>query len=162
MGAAGAGKTTVGRALAKRLGWRFVDADDLHSPANVAKMTRGIPLDDADRTPWLAQVHAVMTDAADRSEDLVVACSALRERYRSDLAEGVRPLRWVFLQAPRALLHERLSLRRGHFAGPELLDAQLAALEPPIDAMTIDAGQPVLTVVDAIWRWLRRTDDSSA
>jgi gluconokinase len=160
MGAAGAGKTTVGRALADRLQSRFVDADDLHPSSNVAKMARGESLDDADRAPWLAQIHELLLKAAETKGDLVLACSALREQYRLELARGVPGLRWVFLQAPRTLLHSRLSTRQRHFAGPALLDAQLAVLEPPRDAIVADASKPVATLVEEIARALTTAAES--
>src|SRR5687767_5743059 len=155
MGASGAGKTTVGRALAERLQWQFVDADDLHPPANIAKMASGIPLDDTDRSPWLARIHSLMAEAAGHGVDMVVACSALRARYRSELARDVPGIRWVFLHASRALLQQRLASRQGHFAGPALLDAQLATLEPPPEAIEVDANAPVVTLVSEICGALR-------
>ena len=155
MGVSGAGKSTVGRALAERLRWPFLDADDLHSPASVAKMAQGIALDDVDRQEWLARLHDQMAAAASQRTDLVVACSALRERYRRQLAAGVADVRWVYLRADPAVLRGRLAARRGHFAGPELLDSQLAALEPPVDAVQADAALPVGTLVEDICRALR-------
>ena len=154
MGAAGAGKSTVGRALADRLRWRFLDADDLHTAANIAKMASGVALDDADRFAWLAALNASMREAAACGVDLVVACSALRERYRAQLQQDVPLVRWVFLRASRALLQDRLATRRGHFAGPALLDTQLAALEPPLEAIALDADAPVAAIVDDICRAL--------
>jgi gluconokinase len=145
MGVSGAGKSTVGGALAAALGWPFVEADELHPPANVAKMARGEPLDDADRAPWLEAVATRMRAL----DDGVVACSALRERYRDVLR--VRPdVRFVLLDVPRALLEERLKKRRGHFMPRSLLDSQLATLEHPKGAVVIDAAQPVATQLAAI------------
>jgi gluconokinase len=145
MGVSGAGKTTVGHALAVALGWPFVEADELHPPANIAKMSRGEPLDDADRAPWLEAVAARMRTL----EDGVVACSALRARYREVLA--VRPdVRFVMLEVPPAVLAERLAQRRGHYMPASLLPSQLATLEPPADAIAVDATQPVDEVVARI------------
>jgi gluconokinase len=155
MGPAGAGKSTVGRALAGKLRWRFVDADDLHSPDSIGKMARGVALDDDDRAGWLERVNAAMREAAGAGADLVVACSALRERYRTRLARGVPALHWVYLRADPATLQTRLAAREGHFAGPALLGTQLAALEPPLDAIPVDAAAPVDRVVDEICRALR-------
>src|SRR5947209_887941 len=121
MGAAGAGKSTVGAALSRALGWRFVEGDDYHSAGNIAKMRSGVPLTDADRAPWLAAVHAVIAAAIDRRESLVVACSALQERYRNALRAGRRHVRFVYLKADEATLRERLIVRTGHFAGPALV-----------------------------------------
>ncbi len=145
MGVAGAGKSTVGEALARALGWPFVEGDALHPPANVAKMRRGEPLDDADRAPWLRAI----ADEIRARPDAVVACSALREAYRAALR--VRPdVRFVFLDVPRALLDERLAKRRGHFMPPTLLASQLATLERPADAVTVDGAQPVAAQVATI------------
>jgi carbohydrate kinase (thermoresistant glucokinase family) len=150
MGAAGAGKTTVGKALANDLGWSFVDADDLHPASNVQKIRSGLALADADRAPWLARTHEVIAALARDGQHAVVACSALRERYRALLAKDVPGLRWVFLQATRRLLSARLEARQGHFAGPEILDSQLRELEPPHHVLTLPADLPVNTLVDRI------------
>lgn len=155
MGPAGSGKSTVGRALATRLRWTFLDADDLHSEDAIAKMARGTGLDDDDRSGWLDRVNAAMRDAADAGAALVVACSALRERYRTRLANGIPVLHWVHLRTDPATLRHRLEARDGHFAGPALLGTQLEALEPPIDALDVDAAAPVERIVDAICRALR-------
>ena len=150
MGPAGAGKTTVGRALAAAVGWPFRDADDLHPPANVAKMARGAPLDDEDRQPWLARVRELMVALASGRGDAVLACSALRERYRTYLGDGLGDVRFVMLHADRALLEARLAARRNHFAGTALLDSQLLDLEVPERALRVPAAQPVAAIVDQI------------
>lgn len=152
MGVAGSGKTTVGRALADTIGWRFVDADDYHSQENIAKMRRGVPLDDADRAPWLGSLHRLIARALDRREHLVLACSALKCRYRRALSDGLRPVRFVHLTAPEAVLRERLANRPDHFARPNLLATQIADLEPPDrdEALIIDATKPSAEIVDAI------------
>ena len=150
MGPAGVGKTTVGRALASALGWRFQDADDLHPPANIVKLRRGVPLDDADRQPWLARVREAIVEASERKENVVLACSALRDAYRQYLGAGVDVIRWVFLYADRELLYRRLASREGHFAGPALLDSQLADLEPPAGAPVVATSGPVADAVTAI------------
>ena len=150
VGFMGSGKTTVGRALAAALGWPFVDADELHPAANVAKMARGEPLDDADRAPWLAAVAARMRQL----DDGVVACSALRQSYRQVLR--VRDdVRFALLDVPRAVLEERMARRRGHFMPPSLLASQLATLERPTDALIVDGAQPVEAQVAAIRAALR-------
>jgi gluconokinase len=154
MGVAGAGKTTVGRALADRLGWPFIEADDFHPAPNIEKMRRNQPLSDADRIPWLTQVHEVLKSASIRGADLIVACSALREHYRLELVRDIPDAHWIFLRASRSLLYSRLSTRQGHFAGLGLLDSQLAALEPPLDAITVDADQPIASLVDGLCREL--------
>jgi gluconokinase len=150
IGAAGAGKTTVGRALAEAVGWRFVDGDDVHSAASIAKMAAGVPLTDADRTPWLAALHDIIAATLDRRDHLVLACSALREAYRTTLRGGLRTVRFVYLQADETTLRHRLEARTAHFAGPSLVASQLATLEPPDDALTIDAACPVAQIVARI------------
>jgi len=149
-GVTGSGKTTVGRALAARVGWRFHDADDLHSPENIERMRRGVPLTDALRQPWLSRVREVIEQAIGTGEHAVIACSALKAAYRRTLAEGLPGVRFVLLAASASVLRERLAERQGHFAGAALLESQLAALEPPRDALTLDATQPVETLVDRI------------
>lgn len=154
-GVTGSGKSTVGRALAARLGWRFHDADDLHSAENVARMRRNEPLTDAQRVPWLRQVRAVVDDAARDGRGEVIACSALKARYRDTIAGGVPAVRFVHLTGAPELLLERIAHRPDHFAGPGLLESQLAALEPPADALTLDVQMPVDALVDAIVRDLQ-------
>jgi len=152
LGAAGAGKTTIGQALAARHGWRLIDGDDYHTPQAVEKMRRGIPLTDAERGPWLASLHAVIAAAIARREPLVVACSALKQRYRDILRDNLRTVRFVYLRADEALLRKRLAGRKGHYAGLSLLASQLEALEEPVDAhtLTVDASTPPDAIVRAI------------
>src|SRR4051812_9194468 len=152
LGAAGAGKTTIGRALAARHGWRFADGDDFHAPQAIAKMRSGIGLTDADRQPWLASLHALVAAAIDRREALVLACSALKQRYRDTLRDSLRPVRFVYLQADAATLRERLQQRASHFVGPTLLTTQLADLEEPDDALTltVDATRLPEQILDTI------------
>lgn len=145
MGVSGAGKTVVGRALATALGWRFVEGDDLHPRANVDKMRRGEPLDDADRAPWLR----ALADTMRALSDGVVACSALRESYRQELR--VRDdVRFVWLDVPEPVLAARLAARTGHYMPPSLLPSQLATLERPDDALRVDGTQPVDAIVAGI------------
>jgi gluconokinase len=150
MGPAGAGKTTVGRALAAVLDWRVVEGDDYHSASAIEKMRSGVPLTDADRAPWLASIHGVIAAALDRREHLVVACSALHERYRRALRGDLPRVRFVYLKADESTLRHRLTARRGHFAGPALLASQLASLDEPADALTVDAARPPEAIVGAI------------
>lgn len=130
MGVMGTGKTTTGRLLATRLDVPFADADDFHSQANIAKMISGIPLDDADREPWLASVGRWLRDRKAAGTGAVVACSALERRYRDILRSFVPGIYFLHLTADRSELLERLSARRGHFMPVSLLDSQLAGLEP--------------------------------
>jgi carbohydrate kinase (thermoresistant glucokinase family) len=142
MGVSGSGKSTVGGRLAKALGIPFLDADSLHPAGNIAKMTAGVPLSDEDRWPWLDAVHRRMAGAAARGEGLVAACSALRGAYRRRLSKGIPDLRVVYLHATREVLRRRLLRRKDHFfTNPDLLDSQLATLEPPEDAIIIDVGR---------------------
>jgi gluconokinase len=150
IGVAGAGKTTIGRALASRYGWRFVDGDDYHAPAAIAKMRAGIALTDADRRPWLASLHAIAAAVIDRRQHVVIACSALKERYRDALRGTLRPVRFVYLKADATMLRRRLEERGGHFAGPALLTSQLADFQEPTEALTIDATRPPEEIVNAI------------
>lgn len=150
MGVSGAGKTVVGRRLAETLGWPFIDGDDYHPAENVDKMRRGIPLDDADRAPWLATVHRAIEPLRNTAGDLVVACSALKASYRAVLLAGVGPSLVVHLTAPADVLAERLGRRAGHFMPPTLLASQLETLEPPEDALVLDATHSVDELVEAI------------
>jgi gluconokinase len=131
MGVSGAGKTTVGRLLAGMLGAELAEGDAFHPKANVAKMAAGTPLDDADRQPWLEAIAQAIDRARAEGRGLVVACSALKRRYREVLI-GARPgVALVYLRGSRALIGGRLGARKGHFMPPELLDSQFAALEEP-------------------------------
>jgi gluconokinase len=156
MGVAGSGKTTVGRLLAESAGFQFLDADALHSPANVAKMSAGTPLTDSDRAPWLTAIHERIGDAANRQQDLVVACSALKHAYRAFLTRGV-PVAWAYLKGRPEVFRDRLQRRTGHFVTTDLLDSQLDALEEPTDAIVVDASQPPEAIVDDILARLRHT-----
>lgn len=130
MGVSGCGKSTVGRALAAARGAAFVEGDAFHSPENVAKMSAGQPLGDADRADWLRALKAQIGSARERGVALVVSCSALRRRYRDLLREADPALRFAHLHGPRELIAERLSARKDHYMPPLLLDSQMAALEP--------------------------------
>jgi gluconokinase len=129
-GVAGSGKTTIGRSLAEELGWKFYDADDFHPRSNVEKMSRCIPLDDADRLPWLMILRDLIRGTLDRGEGMVLACSALKGSYREFLQVDGR-VKLAYLKFDPALILERLRARQGHFMKPEMLDSQLAALEEP-------------------------------
>ena len=132
IGVSGVGKTSVGHAVAERLGWTFFDADTLHPAANVAKMERGEGLTDADREPWLDAVRGVIEERLAEGVPLVLACSALKASYRLRLGTDDPQVRLVWLDATREALAERLARRQGHFAGSDLLASQLDTLEPPL------------------------------
>ncbi|MEI7035254.1 gluconokinase [Fulvimonas yonginensis] len=145
MGVSGSGKSTIARRLAATLGWAFLDGDDLHSPASIAKMRAGIPLRDADRWPWLDAIAAWMHRELADGRAGVVACSALRRVYRERLRRAGPGVRFVYL----AVTHEALARRmraRDHFMPPELLGSQLATLEEPAGdepALRVAANGPV-------------------
>lgn len=153
MGVSGAGKSTIAKALAERLGWSFQEGDAFHSPANVAKMKSGRALDDADRAPWLAAIAAWIDREAAKGAHVVLACSALKKAYRQVLMEGRPFVRLVYLEGAHALIAKRLANRTGHYFPPELLDSQFAALERPgrdEHPIIVDVGQPVETQVGLI------------
>ncbi|MDO8379290.1 gluconokinase [Phenylobacterium sp.] len=141
MGVAGAGKSTLMRALAARLGWACQDGDDLHPAANVARMVRGEPLTDADRAPWLAAIGAWLDARRVEGRPAIVACSALKRAYRDGLRYGRPGLRFVWLKGEPAVLRRRLAGRAGHFVGQDLLASQIATLETPTaeeEVITVD------------------------
>ena len=153
MGVAGCGKSSVGAALAERLGVRYVEGDRYHSPENVAKMSAGVPLTDGDRLHWLASLQGEIRDAMARGEGIVVACSALKRRYRDLLREGVPGLRFAHLAGTRELIEERMAARTGHYMPVSLLDSQFAALEPlqaDEAGIVLDIGEDVPRLVDRI------------
>ena len=152
-GVLGAGKTTVGSLLAHELGFQFYDADSFHSPANIEKMRRGIPLEDADREPWLRAIHEAIVEWLANGQNAVLACSALKRSYREKLVVDA-DVRLVYLKAPYEYILNRLTLRHGHFAGGNLLLSQFNDLEEPTDAIVVDATRPPKEVVDAIRREL--------
>jgi carbohydrate kinase (thermoresistant glucokinase family) len=131
MGVSGAGKTTIGTLLAELLQWEFADGDAFHPAENVRRMHAGIPLTDEDRWPWLAAIAEWIDAKRSAGEHGIVACSALKRRYRRVLVEGREDVCVVYLKAAPALLRERLTARRGHFMPAELLQSQLDTLEEP-------------------------------
>ena len=130
-GVSGSGKTTIGTLLAQRLGWAYAEADAFHPAANVAKMASGLPLDDADREPWLAAIGVFIDEATALERSAVVTCSALKRAYRDELRSGRPNVRFVFLDVPYDVVSERLAKRAGHFFPPELLASQYRDLEAP-------------------------------
>jgi gluconokinase len=153
MGVTGSGKTTIGNLLARRLGWEFADADDFHSPANKEKMHKGIPLSDADRLPWLAAMHDQIAKWVALNQNVVLACSALKQSYRQLLWNGPE-VQFVFLKGSYELIAERLHARKGHFADEHILAGQFSDLEEPSDAVTVDIGASPEEIVDEICRRL--------
>ena len=131
MGVSGAGKTTLGERLAARLGWPFKEGDELHPPANVAKMRSGHPLNDADRAPWLAAVGAWIDRWVAAGQSGVISCSALKRAYRDTLDAGRPAVRFVFIELDEATIAERLERRQHAYWPPELLHSQFDALEVP-------------------------------
>jgi gluconokinase len=148
MGVSGSGKSTIGEQLATVTGGTFFDGDDFHPPANVAKMHAGIPLDDADRLPWLQRLRQLIEEQATKPAPSVIACSALKRTYRDILAPGGDPrVRFVYLQGSFELIAARLHARHGHFMPESLLRSQFDALEVPQDALTVDIAQSPEAIV---------------
>ncbi len=145
MGVSGCGKTTIAHGLAQRLGWQFLEGDRFHPQANVAKMARGIPLEDEDRLPWLQQLREAIIEARRESQEsgtgVVVACSALKQAYRDLLMLNQEPFLWVYLRGEFELLRQRLETRSEHFMPAQLLASQFAALEEPQGAIVVDCGR---------------------
>jgi gluconokinase len=153
MGVSGAGKTTIGQLLASALGWNFVDADDYHPADNVEKMRNGTPLTDADRAPWLETLRTLIANWIAAGKNTVLACSALKQSYRQALQVGPEvevEIKIVYLKSTPEILRQRLRARRGHFMTERMLASQLAALEAPEDAVTVDADRPPAEVVTEI------------
>ncbi|HEV8501106.1 MAG TPA: gluconokinase [Casimicrobiaceae bacterium] len=149
MGVCGSGKTTIGEALARRLDWRFVDADDFHPQANIEKMHAGEPLSDADREPWLASLVEALRAILGRGESAVLACSALREAYRARIREA-GDVRFVYLAGDYATIAARLATRHHRYMPPSLLASQFATLEEPQDALKVDIRMSVDEQVETI------------
>ena len=149
MGVAGSGKTTIGELLSARLRCTFLDGDSFHPTANIEKMSRGIPLTDEDRAPWLAAIHARIVEAFRRSEQLVIACSALKQRYRDALAREVA-ITWVYLKGSAEMILGRLQTRSHHFMKAAMLASQIADLEEPKDAIVIDISAAPAVAVQQI------------
>jgi ACS family tartrate transporter-like MFS transporter len=141
MGVTGSGKSTIGKLVAERLAWVFLEADEFHSPENIAKMYNGIPLTDADRLPWLDAIHARLVALHAEGKDIVLACSALKESYRQRLAKNL-PIELVYLKGSPVLIAKRLRERHGHFAGTPILAGQFADLEEPHEAFILPVELP--------------------
>jgi len=158
MGVSGSGKTTVGKALASALKIPFYDADDFHQQSNIVKMEQGIPLQDLDRESWLETLSKNLTQW-EAATGAVLACSALKEMYRTALNSGVNnDMTWVYLYGHSELIKERMVGRRGHYFKPELLDSQLADLEPPQYGWHFNISSSADQIVKSVLNKLRHTD----
>jgi gluconokinase len=166
MGVAGSGKSTTAAALSERLGWPFRDADSFHPPANVEKMSRGTPLDDEDRWPWLHAIAAWIDERLAQGEPGIVTCSALKRAYRDILLGGRERVRLVFLKGEKPLIAARMATRRDHFMPLALLDSQFAALEEPTaeenPLVVSNAATPEAIVAEIVARLGLEADSSAA
>lgn len=163
MGVSGCGKSTVAALLARRLGCDLAEGDALHPPENVAKMTAGVPLTDADRLPWLRRIAFWIAEHTESGRDGVVTCSALKRSYRDLLRGSGNRVRFVYLRGTKDVIAQRLVARRGHYMPPSLLDSQFADLQPPgpdEPAITVDIGPPPGEVMQRVIQAMG-ADDSS-
>lgn len=165
MGVAGCGKSSVAEALAASIGGRLIEGDAFHPSANVEKMRRGIPLSDADRAGWLDRLAAELARVASQGERAVLACSALKRRYRDRLRDGTSPLGFVFLDLPPAEAERRVGQRAGHFMPKTLVDSQFADLEPPVTeafTLAVDATGSLTAIVNQTLAWWAQAMPDSA
>ncbi len=160
MGVSGCGKSTVGLALANRLNCPFYDGDDFHPPENVAKMASGTPLNDDDRYPWLARLHDLIETHLEKGETAVLACSALKKKYRDQLRQGNDGIRFVHLQGSQALIWERMQARQSHYMKADMLQSQFEALETPSpnNTLIISVENDVEEIVEQIIQNLNNTN----
>jgi gluconokinase len=149
MGTTGSGKTTVGEMVAAQLHWTFLDADNFHSAANVEKMRQGIPLTDEDRAGWLVAMHAELVKRNAAGENIVLACSALKQKYRDEIGAGL-DMKVVYLKGDYATMAKHIAARHGHFAGEGILAGQFRDLEEPKDAIVMDVTKPLKVIVAEI------------
>jgi gluconokinase len=150
MGVEGTGKTTIGKMLAEKLGWKFYDADDYHPVANIEKMRNGIPLDDEERRPWLNEIRNLINSSLNRNEPSIIACSALKNSYREFLKQNKEQIIFVYLKGDKNTISKRLASRKGHFAGTQLLESQLRTLEEPEGVITADISKRPEVIADSI------------
>lgn len=158
MGVSGSGKTSVGVALARHLGWDFFDADDFHSPANISKMAASIPLTDTDRISWLILLHHQLEATLKTGGHPVLACSALRETYRRQLLDSLNGMRIIYLKGTYTQINARMSKRDDHYMKPGMLKSQFEVLEEPTDALVIDIDLPVDEIVLGVLHQCFRDD----
>ena len=149
MGVSGCGKTTIGRLLSEKMGVPYYDADDFHTPSNIEKMERNIPLNDEDRLPWL-QILANKMESLENNSGAVLACSALKESYREILASKISNINWVYLAGSFNLIKSRIESRHGHYMKSELLKSQFKALEVPDYGVHISIDKSPETIVNTI------------
>lgn len=149
MGVSGCGKTTVGRLLAERLGWTYIESDEYHSPVDIEKMSSGIPLNDEDRWPWLKRLHDVLFDHSEKNQSVVLACSALKQSYRDLLVSGLDNIFFVFLKGDFELIQQRMR-KRQHYMKADMLHSQFDALEEPQNAMIMDIQQSPEKIMEKI------------
>jgi gluconokinase len=154
MGVSGCGKTSIGQALSEQLGWPFYDGDDFHSPENVCKMSKGIPLNDVDRTNWLETLHGLISEKLRADGNFFLACSALKAKYRQQLRFGNEGLIFVFLKGDFDLIWSRMQNRKDHYMKPEMLISQFNTLETPSKVLVVNIDQAVETIIQEIIDYL--------
>ncbi|WP_448268944.1 gluconokinase [Nostoc sp. DSM 114159] len=150
MGVSGSGKTTIGKLLADSLEWEFSDADTFHSPENVEKMRRGIPLSEEDRMPWLQDLQTAIKHWLQENKNVVLACSALKNSYRQFLVVDSDRIKLVYLKGSYELIQKRLKERSNHYMSEKLLNSQFYTLEEPVDTLSMDVAQPPQIIVQNI------------
>ena len=156
MGVSGCGKSSVGKALAGHFGWDYYDADDFHPPENVTKMASGIPLDDSDRAPWLEFLHELISSNLKMDKPCVLACSALKERYRQQLLDGNDNVQIVYLRGSYDLIWSRMKKRTDHYMKPHMLKSQFEALEEPSNAIVVDISMSVDDILQEILKYIEK------
>ncbi len=156
MGVSGCGKSSVGKSLAEKLEWNFYDADDFHPPANVQKMADGIPLNDSDRAPWLASLHDLISSSLKTDRPGVLACSALKERYRQQLMDGNDDVQLVYLKGSYDLIWSRMITRKEHYMKPHMLQSQFDTLEEPSNALIVDIAPSVDDILQEILKHMEK------
>ncbi len=155
MGVSGCGKTTIGKALSEELNWPFYDGDDFHTSANIEKMSRGIPLDDVDRKPWLEELYQLILEHISSGRSLIVASSALKRSYRQILRGDLEDVLFVYLEGNYDLIASRIQNRDEHFMKTELLRTQFDTLEEPEDAVVVSIEKTIPQIVDSISNYLK-------
>ena len=154
MGVSGCGKTAVGLQLSKSLAWPFFDGDDFHPQANIAKMSQGLPLDDLDRASWLSILHDLIAENVQAGENILLACSALKQKYRDQLRAGNPGTTFVYLKGSYNLIFNRMQNRLGHYMKADMLRSQFITLEEPRDALVVDVDRSVQAIAGRIRREL--------